>query len=217
MRDILRKEMKLSASMITYLFILFGLLFLVPGYPVLCSAFFVCLGIFQSFQNARESNDIVFSVLLPIAKKDVVKGKYIFVCLIEACGFLFMILSVLIRMTVFRESAVYRANALMNANLFALANACIIFGLFNLLFVGGFFRTACKFARPFVSFIAGAFAVIVIAETLHHVPGLEMLNAFGFEHFAFQVSLLAGGIIISALITFCSYRKACDHFERIDL
>ena len=28
--------------------------------------------------------------MLPIAKKDVVKGKYLFVCLIEICGFALM-------------------------------------------------------------------------------------------------------------------------------
>ncbi len=75
MRDILRKEIKLSASVLSYLFIPFGLMFLLPGYPVLCGAFFVCLGLFQSFQSAREANDIVFSALLPIAKSDVVKGN----------------------------------------------------------------------------------------------------------------------------------------------
>ena len=64
MRNVLRKEMRLSASILSYLFILFGLMFLLPGYPVLCGAFFVTLGIFQSFQAAREATDIVFSVVL---------------------------------------------------------------------------------------------------------------------------------------------------------
>lgn len=77
MFNLLRKEMKLSASFISYLFILFGLMFLIPGYPILCSVFFVTLGIFQSYQNARETNDILFSVLLPVEKKEVVKGKYL--------------------------------------------------------------------------------------------------------------------------------------------
>ena len=106
MRDLLRKEMRLSASVLSYLFMLFGLMFLLPGYPVLCGVFFVSLGIFQSFQSAREANDIVFSALLPIAKKDVVRGKYLFVCLIEAGALLLMALSVLLRMTVFSGSVV---------------------------------------------------------------------------------------------------------------
>ena len=217
MRNILLKELRLSASAVTYLFILFGLMFMLPGYPVLCSVFFVCLGIFQSFQSAREANDIVFSALLPVAKKDVVKGKYLFVCLIEACALVLMAAAVTVRMTVFADSAVYRTNALMNANLFALGMAFVIFGLFNMIFVRGFFATAYKFARPFVTFIVTAFVMIVLAETLHHIPGLEALNAFGTDHLQLQVCLLGGGVILCILMTVLSYRNACKLFERIDL
>ena len=141
MRNILRKEMRLSASVLSYWFIAFGARFMLPGYPVLCSAFFVTLGIFQSFQYAREANDLVFSALLPIAKTDVVKGKFLFTCAIELCSFCVMIIAVLVRMFVFSDSEVYAQNALMNANCFALGMAFVIFGLFNLIFGGGFFKT----------------------------------------------------------------------------
>ncbi len=217
MRNVLRKEMRLSASVLSYLFILFGLMFFLPGYPVLCGAFFVTLGIFQSFQTAREANDIVFSALLPIAKRDIVKGKYLFVCLIEGCALLLMVLAVALRMTVLSESVVYRGNALMNANFFALGMACVIFGLFNGIFVGGFFKTAYKFARPFVCFIIACFLVIFTAEALHHVPGLEKLNAFGADDMALQLILFVAGIFIFLLITSLSCRRACERFERIDL
>ena len=217
MRDLLRKEMRLSASVLSYLFMLFGLMFLLPGYPVLCGVFFVSLGIFQSFQSAREANDIVFSALLPIAKKDVVRGKYLFVCLIEAGALLLMALSVLLRMTVFSGSVVYRNNALMNANLFTLGMAFVIFGLFNWIFVGGFFKTAYKFARPFVTFIVVNFLLIFAAEALHHVPGLESLNAFGTDRLALQLILFAAGVLIFLALTVLACRNACRNFERIDL
>ena len=217
MRNILRKETKLSASVLSYLFILFGFMFFLPGYPILCGAFFVSLGLYQSFQTAREANDIVFSALLPIAKRDVVKGKYLFVCLIESCALLLMTFSVILRMTVFLHSEVYRNNALMNANLFALGVACLIFGLFNWIFVCGFFKTAYKFGRPFVTFIVAAFMSIIAAEALHHVPGLETVNAFGTENMIMQLMLLAAGVILYVLITVLSYRRACTYFERIDL
>jgi len=217
MCNLLLKEMRLSASILSYLFILFGLMFLLPGYPILCGAFFASLGLFQSFQTAREANDILFSALLPVAKRNVVKGKYLFVCMIESCTFLLMALAVCLRMTVFSQSAVYHVNALMNANFFALGAACVIFGLFNCVFVGGFFKTAYKFARPFVAFIIACFLIILAAETVHHVPGLEWVNAFGTEHMASQLIMLAAGILIYLLLTLLSYRKACDYFERIDL
>lgn len=217
MSNVLLKEMKLSASPLAYIFILFGLMFMLPGYPILCGAFFITLGLFQSFQTAREANDIVFSALLPIAKKDVVKGKYLFVCLIEACGFAIMIIMTLIRMTALKDSTVYLQNALMNANLFALGAALVIYGLFNLIFLGGFFRTAYKIGRPFVIYIIVSFIVIFIFEALHHIPGLGQLNAFGTDNMGLQALMLAAGAIIFIAMTLLSYSGACRNFEKIDL
>ena len=217
MRNILRKECSMSASPLTFLFMLFGLMFFLPGYPVLCGPFFVSLGIFYSFQTAREANDIVFSALLPIAKKDVVRGKYLFVCLAEAGSLILMLLAVILRMTVLRDPAVYRSNALMNANLFALGAACFLFGLFNRIFVGGFFKTAYRIGRPFVIYTAAAFLAIGIAEALHHVPGLEPLNAFGTDSLGLQLISLCIGIALYLLMTLLSCRAACRSFERIDL
>ncbi len=217
MRNILRKELKLSASPLSYFFILFGLMFFLPGYPVLCGAFFVTLGIFQGFQYAREANDIVFSALLPICKKDVVKGKYLFVCFIEACSLILMLFATLIRMTVLSNSAVYRTNALMNANLFAVAGALFLFGLFNTVFLGDFFKTAYKLGRPFITYIIVSFLAIVGFESLHHFPGLEALNAFGFDCIGLQCVLFLAGSVAFLIMTLLSYRSACRHFERVDL
>lgn len=217
MNPLLRKELKLSASILSYLFISFGLLALVPGYPILCGVFFITLGIFQSFQSAREANDIVFSALLPVAKHDVVKGKYQFSIFIELLGWLLMAVMTLIRMTLLSDSVVYRNNALMNANPFFLAIALVIFGLFNCIFVGGFFKTAYKFSKPFVTYIIVCFLIVGIAEALHHFPGLGFLNAFGFDYIGRQLLLLLGGVLVYIILTFWSYKKACVNFEKIDL
>lgn len=217
MSNILRKEMRLSASVLSYLFIAFGLMFFIPGYPILCGVFFVTLGIFQGFQNAREANDIIFSALLPIAKKDVVRGKFLFSCFIELCSFALMTATVILRMTIFSESSVYRNNALMNANLFALGMALLIFGLFNFIFIGGFFKTAYKFGKPFMIYMIAAFLTLGIGEALHYFPGLEILNAFGFEHIILQLGLFGIGALCYVFMTLFSYRRACEHFERIDL
>ena len=98
------------------------------------------------------------------------KGRYLFVCLIEVCTLLLMAVVVVLRMTMFADNAVFRGNALMNANLFALGGAFLLFGLFNWIFVGGFFKTAYKLGRPFVTYIVAAFIAIAIYESLHHIP-----------------------------------------------
>ena len=168
MSVLLKKEMRLSASILSYLFIAFGFMAMIPGYPILCGVFFITLGIFHSFQNAREANDIVYSALLPIAKSDVVKGKFLFSAMIELSGFLIMTILTLVRMTVLSDSEVYRKNALMNANPFYLGVALLIFGMFNFIFIGGFFKTAYKFSKPFVIYIVVAFLMVGVAEALHY-------------------------------------------------
>ena len=127
MNTLLKKEMQLSALLLTYLFIGFGFMTLVPGYPILCGVFFVCLGIYQSFQSAREANDIIYSALLPVAKRDVVRGKYQFVMFIELCSFALMAVLTILRMTLLSNAAVYRQNFMMNANPFYLGTVLVLF------------------------------------------------------------------------------------------
>ena len=216
MKLLLQKELRLSASVLSYFFIAAAVMTLIPGYPILCGVFFITLGIFHSFQNAREANDIVYSALLPTAKTDVVKGKYLFSVLLELSGFLIMTVLTILRMTVLSDAQPYRQNALMNANPFFLGMALVLFGLFNLIFICGFFKTAYKLS-PFVTYIIAAFLTIGAAETVHHIPGLGAFNAFGLDHFPLQLSMLLGGMALYILLTGASYRIACARFEKIDL
>jgi len=216
MNALLRKEMRLSASALSYIFIIFGVLAILPGYPILCGAFFVTLGLFHSYQTARESNDILYSALLPIAKRDVVKGKFQFAIMIELAGFLVMAAITVVRMTVLNDVEAYHDNALMNANPFFLGMVLVVFGIFNTVFISGFFRTAYNLS-PFITYIAVAFAAIVAAEALHHISGLEAVNAFGFDDIVLQMGLLIAGAAVYAALTYLSYRKSCRRFETIDL
>lgn len=217
MTKLLKKEMKLTASPLSYLFIVFGLMAFLPGYPILIGSFFVCLGSFQSFQCAREANDITYTALLPVAKSDIVRAKYMFCAVIELCYFILTSVPVLVRMTVLSNVSVYRHNALMNANLVYLGFVLLILGLFNRIFIGGFFKTAYKFAKPFVIFIIAAFLTTGIGESLFHIPAFSALNAFGFAHIGLQVSVLMTGAAAFVLLTVISVRQAVKNFERIDL
>lgn len=217
MIKLLKKEMKLAASPLSYLFIIFGLMAFLPGYPILVGTFFICLGMFQSFQSMREANDITYTALLPIAKSDIVRAKYFFCIVIEFCYFVVTSVPVLIRMTVLSKAPVYLNNALMNANLVYLGFVLLILGFFNMIFICGFFKTAYKFAKPFVTFIIVAFLIVGIGELLFHIPKLSALNAFGFTHIGLQVSVLIIGAAAFALLTAVSMRKAIRNFEQIDL
>ena len=217
MKNLLIKELKLAVLPISYFFLAAVLLTLVPGYPILLGCFFICLGIFQSYVFLREANDILYTALLPIRKADAVKAKYLSVLFIELLGFLGMTILTVIRMTVLSTSKPYVENALMNPSPFFLACTLVIFLEFNLIFLGGFFKTAYKVGVHFVVFIVVSILTIGAAEALHFFPGFAFLNTTTGERLPLQFGILAAAIVVFALGTWLSEKASEKHFAAVDL
>jgi len=214
---LLYKELKLATPLLTFLFLWFALMTFIPGYPILCGTFFVCFGIFQSYQRGREDHDILYSVLLPVKKTDVVKVKYVVAVLLQAAAFATCTICTGIRMVFLSEAGVYTANALMGANLVFLAFVLLIFAAFNVIFIGGFFKTAYGFGKPFAAFAIVNFVLIGIAETLHHLPGLGWMNVLDFSYVGLQGSVLLAAVLIYLTATAVSCCVSQKRFETIDL
>lgn len=217
MKNLMLKEIKLSASPISFIFILFSVMTMIPGYPVLVGAFFICFGVFHSFQNACLNNDILYTVLLPIKKTDVVKAKYGFTIMVQMISFAIMVVLTVLRMTVMADADPYIKNVMMNANQFFLAGNLLIFALFNWLFVGGFFKTAYKYGKPFLLFSIAAFLVAALAETLHHIPGMEFLNATDTMGDGRMWLLLTAAFMVYILISVMACRTSIKRFEKVDM
>ena len=159
----------------------------------------------------------MFSALLPIAKKDVVLGRFLFCVFIELCSFVLMALATAVRMTALSDAVPYLVNALMNANPFALGAALLLFGLFNRIFAAGFYRTGYKLTGPFVTWVIVCFVVIGLAEAAHYVPGFGALNAFGTEHLGLQLVCLLVGAVLFVLLTLWGLKVGQKNFEKVDL
>lgn len=216
MIKLLKKEIRLTAQPLSFIFVMFSLMAFIPGYPILCGAFFLCLGIFFSFQNAREQNDILFTALLPVKKSDTVISKYIFTAMLQCVYLLLSAVFTVVRMTVLAQANPYTHNAMMNSNLAYLGFIFICFALFNLLFVNGFFKTAYKLGKPFIIFAVTEFIFIGLAETLHHIEGLEFLNTSN-EKLGVQALILLFGGIVYVLLTAVAIKCSKRSFEKIDL
>lgn len=217
MKSLLIKDLRLAVSPLSWMFLAAALLTLVPGYPILLGAFFVSLGLFQTFQNAREMNDVLYTALLPVKKSDVVSARYVLVCFFQLLAFAIMAILTVVRMTAMADSDVYRQNALMNASPVFLGFVLLIFTAFNLLFVGGYFRSAYKIGIPFLSFGIAAALLIFLGEALHFVPGMAYLNAPAGEKLGGQFVFLLASAAVYAGATLLSCRASKRRFEKIDL
>lgn len=217
MKNLIYKELGLATHILTYLFLGFTLMTFIPGYPILCSAFFVCFGIFQSYQTSRENSDILYSVLLPVRKTDVVKAKFYVAVILQMIAFALCSVFTIIRMMFLSEAEIYTTNALMCTNFVFLAFVLIIFVAFNLVFIGGFFRTAYNYGKPFIIFIILTFVVIGIAEALHYLPGLGWLNSLGFDYLSRQLIFLASAFVLYVASTILACKVSQKNFNKIDL
>ncbi len=216
MKELLKKELSFTALKLSYLFILFSVMTMFPGYPILTGAFFMCMGIFYTFQSAREQNDVLYTALLPVKKLDVVTARYLFVIILELAGFVICAALTILRMTLLADLPVYTTNVLMNANLVYLGFVLLIFTVFNTLFVGGFWKSAYYIGKPFLLFCIGCFFVLFTGEALHHFSNLEFLNSPK-EKPGIQAMILLFSIIIYTAATFASWKSSQKHFEKIDL
>ncbi|MBQ0059151.1 MAG: ABC-2 transporter permease [Lachnospiraceae bacterium] len=216
MKKLLAKEIRLTANPLSIVFIAFALMTLFPGYPILMDGFFLGLGIFFTYQQARECDDVIYTVLLPVRKKDVVTSKYAFVIMIQMANFILCVLLTLLRMTVLKDAGVYLANVMMNANLMYLGFLLMVYACFNIFFLGGYFKTAYKQGVPFLAFSVATFIVITIGETLSKVPGGQILNATSGVHPVHAV-VFAVGVLVYVVGTWASMIQSIKHFENIDL
>ena len=83
MSELFVKEWRLAAPAVDVMFVFLGALVLVPAYPYGMVFFFGMLAAFFSCQFARENADIFYTMLLPVCKRDVVKGKMMLIVSIE--------------------------------------------------------------------------------------------------------------------------------------
>lgn len=215
-KKLLYKEVKIAASPLSYWFIAFALMTLIPRYPILISSFFICLGIFYTFQQIREYNDITYTVMLPVRRKDAVMAKYLFVLLIELIAFILFFLLTTIRMKFLGDVEPFISNPLMNANVAYLGYILLVFWVFNYVFLKGFFKTTYKIGKPFILFSITSFFLVIMCEVLHNIPGLNSLNSPSTVS-GLQLIVLIFGILVFILGTWTSYKKAIYYFEKIDL
>ncbi|MBQ9459850.1 MAG: ABC-2 transporter permease [Oscillospiraceae bacterium] len=217
MKNLLIKDLRLATLPLSWFFLAASLLTLVPGYPILLGAFFLSLGLFQTFLNAREVNDVLYTALLPVKKSDVVAARYVLVCFFQLLAFALSAALTVVRMTVLSGSQVYIDNKLMNASPVFLGFLLLIFTAFNVIFVGGFFRSAYKIGIPFLFFGIAATVLVFAGEALHFIPGMAYLNAPAGERLGGQLLFLLACVVVYAAATFFSCRASQKCFEKIDL
>ena len=224
MKALLYKEFKLAMHPICYLFVLlFPLMVLIPSYPMGIGFIYVltCYPIlFLGANKGQQSNDLLYSTLLPVRKKDIVLARIITVILMQVT---FMILISLLCPLGKMINADINQSASKpqqvpglgyDSFVLVLAIAFIGYALADLIFFPIYYKNGKSIVMSTLFTILGFVVYIgVFTIGLPFVPGLEGINNL---NLGIQFAILGGAILISFGLHFLVYKISSKRLERVD-
>ena len=233
MKALIYKELKLAMHPICYLFVaLFPLMILIPSYPMGIGFIYIlsCYPVlFLGANKGQQSNDLLYSTLLPVRKKDIVLARIITVIFMQVAYMLILSAlypaAVAINTEIANQAAAARAageNASdvtipglgLNSFVLLLAFGIVGYAIADLIFFPIYYKHGKSIVMSTLFTILG-FVVYIGVSTigLPYVPGLQILNQL---HIGIQFICLGAAIGISAAIHVLVYRISAKRLERVD-
>jgi hypothetical protein len=160
MTRLMLKELKLANLIIPIIMLPLCALMFIPTYPYYIAFIYQCLAVFLLAMTFRESNDIYFSMLLPIRKRDMVRGRVLLFCCLELAQLIVAIPVAFLRHAVNPEPN----PAGIEANPALFGSVLVMYGLFNLIFLPMHYKTAYKLGVPFGVAGGAVMLYIFVAE-----------------------------------------------------
>jgi len=215
MKNLIYKEFKLAMHPTNYLFLLMAFMLLIPNYPYYVAFFYQTLAIFFIFIGGQANNDVYFTTLLPVPKKDTVKARFAVIVIMELAQ-----IGVSIPFAILRNNLNPLENqAGIEANVALFGLVFFMYAIFNIVFFPMFYKTAFKLGVPYVFACVAMFTFVGVAETaVHLIPVLNTtLDTLDPSYLPQQLAVLLFGILIFSLVTTFAYLKSAARFEKIDL
>lgn len=214
--SLVKKEIFFTTHPTLWLFSLLGVLILIPDYPMIVAPGYVFLAIFTAFNIRRANKDLDFTVTLPVRRRDVVTGSAVLVVAFElltlaVCGICAALADFVISPA---------GNAVgLDPNLAFFGVVLIGYGVFNRVFLPGFYRTGYKAGFPTLFGVVGYLVLYAACETLVRlVPALTVsLDGLNPEYVPIRAIAFVFGAILFAALTFDGVKAGQKKFDKISL
>jgi len=220
MKALIYKELKLAMHPICYVFIAaFPLMILIPSYPLGIGFIYIlaCYPIlFLGANKGQQSNDLLYSTLLPVRKKDIVLARIITVLLMQAS--FMVILSALYPLARFinelMKGEVTTPGLGLDSYVLLLSFAIIGYALADLIFFPIYYKKGKSIVMSTLFTIIGFVIYIGITTIgLPYIPGLEILNNL---HIGIQFGIFAISLLITFALHFAVYKISSKRLEKVD-
>ncbi len=226
MKALIYKEMRLSMHPICYIFIaLFPLMILIPSYPLGIGFIYVltCYPIlFLGANKGQQSNDLLYSTLLPVRKKDIVMARILTVIFMQIAFILVMtalypvarIINNAIVQSVEKPSEYMIPGLGLDSYVLLVAIALIGYAIADIIFFPIYYKHGKSIVMSTLFTILGFVVYIgIFTIGLPFIPGLDILNNL---HLGIQFAILGAAILISFGLHVVVYKVSSKRLEMVD-
>ncbi|WP_274653690.1 ABC-2 transporter permease [Paenibacillus humicola] len=219
MYNLVMKDLKLGIQPIMFVFpFLIAMLMLIPSWVYFIVPMYFCwISLPNMFGNFRMHNDLTFTSMLPVTKKDMVKARIAVIVILEILhvGFA-MIFGVIHNLLYSNMHITY----LFFAPTMGFWGLCMVMlAIFNIVFIPLYYKTAYKYGGALAAAIIAAMLFTGIVQWLGiDIPSVSnIFNVTAAKHIAFHASILIAGIVIFAAFNLIAYRIAAKRFLKVEI
>ena len=226
MKALLFKELRLAMHPICYVFIaLFPFMMLIPSYPLGIGFIYVltCYPIlFLGANKGQQSNDLLFSTLLPVRKKDIVMARILTVIFMQIAFILVMtalypvarIINNAIAQSAEKPSEYMIPGLGLDSYVLLVAIALIGYAIADIIFFPIYYKHGKSIVMSTLFTILGFVVYIgIFTIGLPFIPGLDILNNL---HLGIQFAILGAAILISFGLHVVVYKVSSKRLEMVD-
>ncbi|MEK0314995.1 ABC-2 transporter permease [Cohnella sp. 56] len=217
MYNLLLKDLKLGVNpwFIAMPFLM-GALMLVPGWIYLIVLmYFYWISVPSIFAQYRGQNDLLFTSMLPVTRRDMVRARVSVFVILELLHIVVAMIYGLFTVRLYPNMDYY----FFAPHLGFWGLGFVMLGIYNLFLFPLFYKTAYKYGPAQIAAIAAATIFAFAAQWAGiQSPYLsDLFNGSGADHTGVQASILAAGIAIFIAFTWIAYRISFRRFRQVEI
>ena len=222
MKALLYKEFKLAMHPICYVFVfMFPLMLLIPSYPIGIGFIYIlsCYPIlFLGANKGQQSNDLLFSTLLPVRKKDIVMARIITIAVLQFTYMLMLCALLPLAFLIHKSIPGEEIPGLgLEAFVSVLAIAIVGYSVADLIFFPIYYKHGKSIVMSTLFTMLGFILYLgIFTIALPFIPGLEWYKDTFSGPLWVQFIILGVSLIFYVGIHYIVYKVSSKRLEKVD-
>ncbi len=217
MYNLMMKDFKIGIQpWVLIMPLLAGALMLIPGwFYFIVLLYFFWISIPNMFNEFKTQNDLMFTMMLSVTKKDMVKARVMVIAILEVLHIVIAMLFGLLTLHLYPN-----VENFFFAPYMGFWGLCfIMFGIFNILFFPMHYKTAYKYGKGYTIALIAVMLYVGIIQWVG-IQNSIVFNIFtgtGADNMVLQLSILIIGIAVFIVLTMIGCNISIKRFKKVDI